>query len=280
MLDLSTARALPLSLRASVEPRFIDAMGHMNVAWYVHLFDRAVWVFFDGHGLDPESRRRANTGVFAVEEHLRYLAELREGDPLEVHTGVLEVRPKTLRLRQYMVDPARERVSAVREVVAVHIDFGTRRSAPFSADTSALLRAALCRPPAGEPLDEASAQQWARDWIEAWNRRDVEAVLARFAEEAVFFSPKAEAVMGKPRVGNKAELRAYWLQAIARIGTLHFTLDQAIWSASAQALTILYRTAVDAQPARRAAEVLHFQGDRVVRGEGLYGALAEAPATP
>src|SRR3954465_9370260 len=102
MVDLSTARALPLSLRASVEPRFLDAMGHMNVAWYVHLFDRGIWSFFGRHGLDEQYLHGAQRGMFAVEENLRYLSELREADALQVYTGVLETRPKTLRLLQYM----------------------------------------------------------------------------------------------------------------------------------------------------------------------------------
>ena len=36
---------MPRVLEASAAPRFIDAMGHMNVAWYLHLFDRATWNF-------------------------------------------------------------------------------------------------------------------------------------------------------------------------------------------------------------------------------------------
>ena len=38
--SLEEALAMARTLEAVVEPRFIDSMGHMNVAWYVHLFDR------------------------------------------------------------------------------------------------------------------------------------------------------------------------------------------------------------------------------------------------
>jgi acyl-CoA thioester hydrolase len=283
MIDLSAVRALPHALQATVEPRFIDLNGHMNVSFYVHLFDRAVWSFFEAFGLDLDYARRGNAAMFAVEEHVRYLGELHEGDALTIHTGVRELRPKTVRMQQYMVDPRRQRIAAAREVVGMHIDRGSRRSAPFPEDRLARLREAASERPAGEPLDEPAAQAHARAWIEAWNRPDIEAVLAMFADDAVFTSPKAEALVGRGRLQGKAPLRAYWQEALARIneqhGRLHFTLEQALWSPGAQALTILYRTVAGAEPAQRAAEVLQFQGDRVVEGQALYGALAE-PAKP
>jgi acyl-CoA thioester hydrolase len=141
--SLEEALALPLTLEATVEPRFIDAMGHMNVAWYVHLFDRGTWGFFARVGIDPDYRQRTNAGMFAVEHHIRYLSELRESDALAVHAQLIALGAKSLRLRLAMVDPARRRLSAAAEVVSVHIDLGTRRSAPFPDDVAARLRAAL-----------------------------------------------------------------------------------------------------------------------------------------
>jgi acyl-CoA thioester hydrolase len=148
--SLEEALALPRTVAASVEPRFIDEMGHMNVAWYVHLFDLGTWAFFDVLGISGEYRRRAQTGMFAVEQHVRYLGELREGDPLEVHSRLLELKPKSLVLMHAMTDPVRERVAAVSEVVGVHIDLRTRRAAPFPDDLLASIRARLAGAPSAE----------------------------------------------------------------------------------------------------------------------------------
>jgi len=140
---LDEALAFPRTLEATVEPRFIDAMGHMNVAWYVHLFDGGTWGFFEQMGIDPEYRRRAHAGMFAVEHHIRYLSELREGEPLAVHAQLAALGPRSLRLRLAMIDTSRHKLSAAAEVVGVHIDLGTRRSAPFPDEIAARLRAAL-----------------------------------------------------------------------------------------------------------------------------------------
>jgi len=278
MIDLSEARQLELTVEAEVEERFLDAMGHMNVAWYGQLFDRGIWTFFGRHGLDPQALAQTQRGMFALEENLRYLSELREGDTLDVHTGLLEVRPKTLRLLQYMVDKQRQKVAAIREVVAVHVDLATRRSAPFAdAVTAQLLAAQRATPPTG-PMTEAAAQQFARVWIDAWNRRDAEAVLAHYADDAVFVSPKAELFVGSARVQGKPALRAYWQTALAQIQRLEFKLDVALWSPRSETLTVVYEASLQSQPPTRAAEVMRFQAGRIVHGEALDGAGVTAGA--
>lgn len=279
MVDLSQAQALEHTLEAKVEPRFLDEMGHMNVAWYVHLFDRAIWGFFERHGLGLQALRDTKRGMFAVEENLRYLSELREGDALHVHTGVLELRPKTLRLLQYMVDSQRQKVAAVREVIAVHIDLETRRSVTFADDVTAQLRLPQLVAPAAGPMTNASARQFAQAWVDAWNRRDLEAVLAHYAEDALFISPRAERLVGNARVQGKAALRAYWQAALAQIQQLEFVLDAALWSAQAETLTVVYDAAFQGQLPLRVVEIMRFQGGKIVRGEALYGAVVTGEGT-
>jgi len=273
MTDVAHGRALELTVQGVVEPRFVDAMGHMNVAWYVHFFDRGVWAFFAKVGLDEPYLRRAQRGMFAVEESLRYLAELREGDPLEVYTGVLEVRPKTLRLLQHLVHRETQRLSAVCEVVAVHIDLTTRRSIGFEDSIAQRLTAVPVVEATEGAMSEATAQRFARAWIEAWNRRDVEAVLAYYADEARFVSPKAARFAGTARIEGKAALRAYWQTALAQLGSLRFTLDAAFWSPRSQTLTVLYQAELGGAAPARATEIMRFRDGRVVEGEALYGAV-------
>ncbi len=145
---LDDALALPRMLEAVVEPRFIDSMGHMNVSWYVHLFDRATWAFFQSVGIDADYRRRAGAGMFAVEHHIRYLSELREGEPLAVHVRRIALGARSLRLHLVMIDTTHQKLSAAAEVVGVHIDMSVRRPSPFPEDIAARLRAALVPDPA------------------------------------------------------------------------------------------------------------------------------------
>jgi acyl-CoA thioesterase FadM/ketosteroid isomerase-like protein len=274
VIDLSDARKLLLTVEAVVEPHLLDGMGHMNVAGYMQLFDRGIWEFFEQRGIDAEYRRVNVRGMFGLEDNLRYLSELREGDALQVYTGVTQVRPKTLRLLEYMLDPVRQKVAAVREVVAAHIDLATRKTTPFPAELLAQLEAGVVPAPA---MTDVWAQAFARSWTDAWNRRDVEAVLAHYADDAVFVSPTAARVVGNPVVEGKAALRAYWQAALEQIESLKFTLEEALWSARTGTLTVVYQSQLGSQAPTRAVEIMSFRAGRVVRGEALYGAVAPAP---
>lgn len=280
MIDLLLQPGLALTLEGVVEPRFVDAMGHMNVAWYAHLFDRAVWARFAELGLDEAYLARERRGMFALERDTRYLSELRGGQGLTIHTALVEAREKTLRFVHYMRDVEKEVVSATEEVVAAHIDLETRRTTPFPPALRARFAEAVVTTLPGARMTEAAASAFARTWIDAFNRRDVEAVLAYYAEDARFRSPKAERITGSPLVEGKAALRAYWQAALSQHESLEFTLDAAHFSPRSETLVVVYRAAFDGKPANHAAELMRFRGSQIVQGEAFYGgsALAVRPA--
>jgi steroid delta-isomerase len=118
-----------------------------------------------------------------------------------------------------------------------------------------------------------SMMAFAESWIAAWNRRDVEAVLAHYAEEAQFVSPVARNLVGRPTLRNKKELEDYWRTAIAHIATLEFKLDHAAWDEKRLELNVVYEANLNGE-CKRACEIMQFDAaGRQVRGEALYGAI-------
>jgi ketosteroid isomerase-like protein len=112
----------------------------------------------------------------------------------------------------------------------------------------------------------------AREWIAAWNRRDVEAVLAHYRDDATFRSPKATAILGDGQVVGKSALRAYWMRALERYAEIRFTLDSVMWDPASGALGVVYEAALGGNRVR-ATEIMHLDADgRVIRGEAFYGA--------
>jgi len=69
-MDLS---ALPLTLRSVIPETYLDAMGHMNVMWYTHLFGKATGETFKLCGLDGDNLRALRAGTFALQQHFCYL---------------------------------------------------------------------------------------------------------------------------------------------------------------------------------------------------------------
>jgi ketosteroid isomerase-like protein len=122
------------------------------------------------------------------------------------------------------------------------------------------------------PFTRDSIEQFARDWVASWNRQDVEGVLAHFADDVRFTSPRASAAVGSPTVAGKDALRTYWQTALAHIEAIHFTLDHAVWDSDRSELVILYVSEINGQRSR-AAEWMRFDlTGRVAHGEALYGA--------
>jgi hypothetical protein len=117
-----------------------------------------------------------------------------------------------------------------------------------------------------------SMMAFAESWIAAWNRRDIEAVLAHFAEEAQFVSPLARNLVGRPVLRNKQELEDYWRAALERISVLEFRLDHAAWDERRRELNVVYEANLNGER-KRACKIMQFDAaGRQIRGEALYGA--------
>lgn len=120
-------------------------------------------------------------------------------------------------------------------------------------------------------MNEPHAHDFARDWVAAWNAHDLDAVLAHYADDVVFHSPRIRVVTGRDvdLVRGKAELRDYWSLALARSPDLRFTLKGVL--VGSDALTILYTN----HRAQRAAETFVFGHDGLVTvSVATYAALA------
>jgi acyl-CoA thioester hydrolase len=103
-------------------------MGHMNVMWYTGKFDEATWQLFGFLGLTPQWLKAHGRGMAAVEQLTEYRRELHAGDLVSIHTRLLEVKPKALRLRHEMRRDDTGAVAAVCTITALHLDAVLRKA--------------------------------------------------------------------------------------------------------------------------------------------------------
>jgi acyl-CoA thioester hydrolase len=122
------------STEMAIEPQWIDYNGHLNMAYYQVLFDRAVDEMFTLLGIGPDYVRTRNATLFALESHTCYLRELKLGDRVVVDIQILDHDGKRLHFFETMKKQPEGEVAATCEQAGIHIDLTTRRSAPIPAD--------------------------------------------------------------------------------------------------------------------------------------------------
>src|SRR5215510_16338211 len=89
--------ATPFDLyRDVVRPEWIDGNGHMNMGYYLVVFDFATDEFMRWIGLGTEHRRAHQVTTFCLEAHVTYHREVREGDPLRFTTRLLAFDAKRI----------------------------------------------------------------------------------------------------------------------------------------------------------------------------------------
>lgn len=119
---------------ATVRPEWIDENGHMNMAYYVVVFDGAIDHLWAAISLGEPYRRRTQHGTFAVEAHISYRAELLLGDRVQVTTQILDTDAKRIHLAHEMCRCDTGVVVAQQEVMLLHVNLLTRRVVPFLAE--------------------------------------------------------------------------------------------------------------------------------------------------
>ena len=133
-----------------VEPEWIDYNGHLNMAYYNVLFDRAVDEVLELLDCGADYVATERKSWFTAEIHVRYLRELHNGDPVRVTLQLLEYDAKRLHYFEQLVHATEGWVSATSENMSLHVDMDAKKTSPFlprSADRLAQMKASHDRLP-------------------------------------------------------------------------------------------------------------------------------------
>ena len=110
---------------------WIDYNGHLNMAFYNVIFDRAVDHFYDLLGVGAQYTESGAGSCFTMEVHVHYLNEVSLDDELELHLQLLDYDRKRLHYFQQMYHKDKGYMAATSEQLALHVDLNTRRSGAF-----------------------------------------------------------------------------------------------------------------------------------------------------
>jgi acyl-CoA thioester hydrolase len=130
---------LPSSHTHVVTQDWADGNGHVNMARYLSLHDQALWPYNAGLGMDARYRDVDRRGLFTLEQHLTYHAEVLVGDAVTVHCRLLERTSKLIRGISFVLNTTRGELANTMEFVTANVDLDQRRVIEFSDDIAANL---------------------------------------------------------------------------------------------------------------------------------------------
>ena len=145
MTETTTADATPAPqpFRSSImqiEPQWIDYNGHLNMAYYNVMFDRAIDQLWLELGIGPAYMKERHGSTFTAECHVRYLREIHLGDPVQISVFLIAADEKRLHTFQELRHATAGWLSATSENMTIHIDMTARKTAPFPPDIRARIQ--------------------------------------------------------------------------------------------------------------------------------------------
>jgi len=135
--DMPLPPAPFLSSIMQIEPQWIDYNGHLNMAYYNVMMDRAIDELWLKLGIGPTYMKERHGSTFTAECHVRYLREIHLGDPVQVSIWLLGADEKRLHTFEELRHATEGWLSATSENMTMHIDMSVRKVAPFPPDIRA-----------------------------------------------------------------------------------------------------------------------------------------------
>jgi acyl-CoA thioester hydrolase len=137
--------ALPAVYRLIIPADYLDENGHMNMRWYLHIYDDAGYPLVASSGLTPEYQQAHGTGGFDLEHHIHYLKEVHAGDTVMVYARLLARTAKRIHYMLFMVNETRGTLASIFECVNSFADLSVRHTAPYPEEIVAKIDAILAQ---------------------------------------------------------------------------------------------------------------------------------------
>ena len=122
-----------------VKAEWTDYNGHMNLAYYIHLFDGAWEVLLGKFNIGEDSAKIEKRTTFAVESHTTYDKELKVGDEVDLNLLFLDRDKKRLVYKLEMKHKQEKYLASTTEVCSLYVDLSQRKVIEFENEKKDLI---------------------------------------------------------------------------------------------------------------------------------------------
>ena len=118
---------------------YTDYNNHLNVAYYVRIFDVAADVMLDNFNMGGESAKENKKTTFVAEMYTTYNQEVRLGEEVETHVTYVDHDKKRIHYRLSMFHKEKNYLAATNEVLSLYVDLNQRKVVEFDQDRLELM---------------------------------------------------------------------------------------------------------------------------------------------
>jgi len=111
-----------------------DYNGHLNVAFYVRIFDIAADVMLDNFKMGGVSATKDKRTTFVAEMHTNYYQEVRLDEEVETHITFVDHDKKRIQYKLSMFHKEKKYLAATIEVLSLYVDLSKRKVVEFDPD--------------------------------------------------------------------------------------------------------------------------------------------------
>ena len=116
-----------------------DYNGHLNVAFYVHVFDIAADIMLDNFKMGGYSAKQDKKTTFVAEMYTTYKQEVRLGEEVETLLSYVDHDKKRIHYRLSMFHKEKKYLAATNEVLSLYVDLNQRKVIEFDQDRLRLM---------------------------------------------------------------------------------------------------------------------------------------------
>ena len=123
-----------------VKSEWTDYNGHMNVAYYVLIFDvYGAEMLMEKFKMGESSAKNDKKSTMVVQSHITYDHELLEGEEVDINLTFFDHDKKRLIYKLEMIHKEKKFLASTIEVLSLHVDLKERKVCEFDNDRSNLM---------------------------------------------------------------------------------------------------------------------------------------------
>ncbi len=138
--DTDSIRELPALTSQVIPERWEDQNGHVNVSFYMAIYNDSGWPMLDLIGIDERYFNERGMGLVDLDNHLRYLSELHVGDQVTAYGRFLAHDEKRMHGMVFVVNDSNEELASTIEFLSINIDLQQRKAAAIPDDVALQLK--------------------------------------------------------------------------------------------------------------------------------------------